>query len=148
MTEPLTCPHCGRIVMSGSSWHKHLRACDRNPGMYSAILELLTDPGDPGRARPQREYDALAKAGRVTRAETLVQTYRTWTEACAAFDLLPDVHHRRNGNVDRYAAEIDAEIAHARHMVRVARAEWASQGLPVCGVREIDGGKRVAWMVR
>lgn len=148
MTEAAICPHCGRTTSSHEGYTRHMARCERNPVVRAAIMALLPDPADPSRARAQQEYDALAKAHKTTRAETLVQKYRSWTAVCAEFGLLPNVRHRTNGSMKRHEAEIDAEIASVKAIVKQARAEWANQGLPVCGCRLIDGGRRLAWMVR
>lgn len=134
-----TCPHCGRTTSSHEGLTQHARRCERNPDVRAAIMALLPDPDNPGRARAQQEYDALAKAHRTTRAETLVQKYRSWTNVCTALGLLPDVRCRTNGSVDRYAKEIDAENRDVGALVRHVRADLANPGLPVGRVRVVGG---------
>lgn len=148
MTNTAPCPHCGRTTSANEGYSRHVSRCDYNPDVRAAIVSLLADPTAPGHARPQLEYDALAKEHRTTRAQTLVARYRSWPKVCAEFGLRLNPRHRTKGDMGRNEAEIDAEIAHARAMVVEARTEWASSGLPVCRVREIDGGRRLAWEVR
>ncbi len=133
-----TCPHCGRE--RGSKGHAaHMRVCPKDPALYDAIRQALTDP-NTGAGRTRDEY-RLARTACLPPDRVLVSVFSAWGDVLAYYALgLP---------LDGEARLLAAIAAEAEETRRLLRQEWeGSYGLPVCGVREIDGGRRVAWVLR
>lgn len=150
MTRTVTCPHCGRMI-GISNLGVHVGICPRNPAVHVRVAAVLADPDRPGYAVTWYGYDAAARPQRLPSRESLRREYGNWTAVCTAFGLRP-VNLRMatasSSNEAQRLAALDAEVAAMQAAAEPANPyrEWS--GLPVCGVREIDGGRRLAWMVR
>jgi len=162
MAETERCPHCGSTYAERRILSFHIPRCLQAPDVRARIVAILEDPDNPGCARGMEDYNRRAVACGVISASALNRHFGGWPNVCTEFGL----QHVRYGSrkpqaqevkprpstyiskVDRHAKEIDDELDHARRMVKEARVEWAAHGIPVYKVREIDGGRRLAWSVR
>ena len=148
---PAPCLYCGRTV-GGGKLHSHPGACVRNPAVHARVAAVIADPDRPGYALASPVYEIVAQQRGLPARTTLTAEYGNWAAVCAAFGLKPPA--RRGGYrphaapVTERLAALDAEVERMQAAAEPANPyrEWS--GLPVCGVREIDGGRRLAWMVR
>ena len=143
------CPYCGKLY-ERVEWHT--RYCLSAPAVRALVLQAMTDPDKPGCAVSRDAYDLRAREIGAATARALIDQLGKWATVCAVFGLKPPA--RRGGYrphaapVTERLAALDAEVERMQAAAEPANPyrEWS--GLPVCGVREIDGGRRLAWMVR
>ena len=131
------CPHCGRVVADPA----HPAMCNAHPDRRAIILEAMTDPARPDHAVGPSAYDARAQEIGAPSYDALRGTFGGWRRACKFFGLA--YRDRRDKE-----AEAIAEVAAAVDEDRELQRELEVRGLAVCSVREIDGGRRVACMLR
>jgi hypothetical protein len=153
-TKSATCPHCARELTT-AHMPRHLSACLHNPQVSDRVRAALADENNPGYAVGQQEYELRAIRAHLPVVKTLRDRLGPWPEVCAAFGLQPAktkpfVQHSHPLPATA-AAKRDARDAAAMSDMQTleqARQEERVRGLAVCSASEIDGGRRVAWMLR
>ena len=151
MTTATACPHCGRELLV-SNFSTHVAVCVRDPATHARIAAVLPDPDRPGYAISSVEYNRLSGRLRLPSVESIRRQYGSWMNACAAFGLksvnrYSGYRSPATSEAERMAA-LDAEVERLRAAASPPNVYRDWQGLECCAVREIDGGKRLAWMVR
>lgn len=145
------CPHCGRTC-APANLRVHVRKCVRRPDIAAALRVALTSPED-GCLASRREYDE--QRGALPISSTLARQFGDWQALATAFDLplRSAAAGIRRGHASRRAwrrdewrrtPQVDPLLVGA---VRVRDDYGEFDGLPVAGVRSLDGGG-TAYMLR
>lgn len=149
-----TCRHCN-AVHDADKIAAHEARCPSSPSVHAATVALLSDPAAPGYARGRDEYTALSAVHpHATPRHVLLALHGSWRAACEAYGLKMRGRARRRVSVQakvvRAKAETEEMQLAARQSADIQRTRDDEQvrGLEVCGCREIDGGRRVAWVLR
>ena len=146
------CPHCG-ATLSLSGLYMHEPVCVERPDMRARVREALEDPARPGYAIGVMAYRQRAAELGATSHPTLLEVFGDWGLVCAWAGLKPSKDRPPKARVavvqrrDNEAAAI-AEVEAALEADARLRESLHTRGLEVCAVREIDGGRRVAYMLR
>ena len=135
----VTCPHCGRLSCGVRNGAAHAAMCPHNPDVAPRIRAALENPDRPGWAFGGVIYARRARECGAPSAEILRAAFGSWAAACAHFGLA--------SGRDRETQAI-REVEDALEAAARLREAWRDYGLPVCRVREIDGGRRVACELR
>ena len=151
MTVAYTCPHCGATMLR-ANLSQHAPRCPSAPGMPARIRAALADPGCPGMALSVRAYKENAIAAGLPGPDALRRAWGDWPAVCARVGLVPGRASGYGGGIvqQRRTREVEA-IAEVEEMLEAdarLRESLRTRGLEVCAVREIDGGRRVAYMLR
>lgn len=149
------CPHCGGQFVS-SFYGYHIARCLARPDVLAAVGAALADPDNPGQALSVKRYDERAAALGLPASDTLRRTFGSWPTICARVGLAPGrrsgmavgTRIQRNANQQAQEAAALADIAAMVQRDSAVRAWAADPGMEVCSVREIDGGRRVAYVLR
>lgn len=150
-TTIVACPHCGRELRRGGGAHEHIRSCLDSPDVRERVRAALTAPGNPGMARTQVTYTAIAQATDAPSREALARRYGSWARACEAFGLRSTRQPTRPNGVSARQCEVRAiaEVDAALEDDAALREYWdGGRGLPVLDTPRRLADGRVAWMVR
>ena len=146
------CPHCGEtFCLSGLLMHEPV--CVARPDAPARVRAALEDPARPGYAVGVMAYRQRAAELGATSHPTLLEVFGDWGLVCAWAGLKPSKDRPPKARVavvqrrDNEAAAI-AEVEAALEADARLRESLHTRGLEVCAVREIDGGRRVACMLR
>ncbi len=137
------CPHCGRAV---AQLKKHVKSCPYSPPVRARIIQALEDPNRPGYAVGGYLYET--SHGMPSRETLKRHIAPDWASICIHFGLLPPGQSRakQHSGEQQLLDELEAEREEARRALEYERDRGGA--LEVCRVREIDGGRRVAYMLR
>ena len=146
------CPHCGEtFCLSGLLMHEPV--CVARPDAPARVRAALEDPARPGYAVGVMAYRQRASELGATSQTTLLDAFGDWNAVCAWVGLKPSKARapkprvpvaKRRGREATAIREVEAQLeADAR-----LRESLRTRGLEVCAAREIDGGRRVACMLR
>jgi len=108
-------------------------------GAGDASTPRCTDPDRPGCALGGVIYARRARECGAPSTEMLRAAFGSWAAVCAHFGLA--------SGRDRETQAI-REVEDALEAAARLREAWRDHGLPVCRVREIDGGRRMAMELR
>ena len=148
-----TCPHCGTTFAHSAALRQHERTCLQRPGIEERVRAALENPDAPGVALSVRQYVARTAEYAAPTADTLRRAWGDWPTVCARVGLEPGQRSGPKRGVRRTQAQCEvraiAEVDAALEDDAALREYWdGGRGLAVCSVREIDGGRRVAMLLR
>ncbi len=149
------CPHCKRSFQLCAA-ERHTATCIHAPDMPDRVRATLEDPDRPGVALSRRAYNERAALFNAAGQEALSYHWGpTWEAVARHVGLEPGqksgFYRGTRTAATKQAAE-DAALADVEEKLErdaELRQYWQNgRGLEVCAVREIDGGRRVACMLR
>lgn len=133
----IICPHCGRQMQDAA----HPDRCVAHPDLREAIMAALEDPDRPGHAVRVAVYARRAAETGAPDEMRLRNAFDNWSGVCRFFGL---AYRSKADKEQRAIAEVEAAL----EADAALREYLDSRGLAVSRVREIDGGRRVACMLR